>query len=91
MVSGRLAIRSCSERPGALLIELGSGTPAPNMESAAMAPSIATKISELRQSAYLPMKTPRGTPRTMALVKPAATIAKTFPRLWDEPSVDASA
>ena len=76
MVSVRLAIRSCSERPGALLIELGSGTPAPNMESAAMAPSIATKISELRQPEYLLMKTPKGTPRTIALVKPAATIAK---------------
>src|ERR1700688_1439991 len=91
MVSGRVAIRSCSEKLGDVLVESFSGTPAPNMKSAATAPSIATKISEPRQPEYLPMKTPRGTPRTMALVKPAATIAKTFPRLGDEPSEEASA
>jgi hypothetical protein len=61
------------------------------MENAATAPSIATKMSEPRQPAYLPMKTPRGTPKTTALVNPAAMIAKILPRLRIEPSVEASA
>src|ERR1700677_46181 len=90
-VSGRPKIRICSDRLGALLVESGSGTPAPNMQSAATAPRIATKISAPRQPAYLLMTTPRGTPKTMALVNPAPTIANILPRLSDPPSVEASA